>query len=198
MAEETGLILALGDQVLEKVCRQLSLWRQAGFAIPCISVNLSVKQLENAGFPARVASLLVQYAVPPSCLELEVTESVIMAADDAFGALEAIRQLGVGLSIDDFGTGYSSLAYLKRLPIQVLKIDRAFVLGIGASAGDEAIIRTIVAFAASLGLKTVAEGVEEQAQVDFLGKEGCTTIQGFHYGRAVTAEIFALTWQAMV
>ncbi|MEI8161532.1 MAG: EAL domain-containing protein [Betaproteobacteria bacterium] len=195
VAEETGLIVALGDQVLEKTCRQLSRWRREGFDIPCVSVNLSVKQLERAGFSDRVQALLQEYELPPSVLELEITESVIMAVDDAFAVLDSIRQLGVGLSIDDFGTGYSSLAYLKRLPIQVLKIDRAFVIGIGESPGDEAIIRTIVALAESLGLKTVAEGVEDQAQVDFLKAEGCCTIQGYRYGRPLPAGVFANDWR---
>lgn len=198
VAEETGLIVALGDQVLEKTCRQVAQWRREGFEMPCVSVNLSVKQLDRSDFPERVAALLAECELPPSCLELEITESVIMAVEDAFAVLDAIRHLGVGLSIDDFGTGYSSLSYLKRLPIQVLKIDRAFVLGIGGDAGDEAIIRTIVALAASLGLATVAEGVEEQAQVDFLHAEGCSTIQGYHYGRPEPADVFATTWRTSV
>lgn len=197
VAEQTGLIVALGDQVLEKTCRQLAQWRREGFEISCVSVNLSVKQLERSGFPERVSELLAEHQLPPSCLELEITESVIMAVDDAFAVLESIRDLGVGLSIDDFGTGYSSLSYLKRLPVQVLKIDRAFVLGIGGDAGDEAIIRAIVALATSLGLTTVAEGVEEQTQVDFLHAEGCSTIQGYHYGRPQPAGVFAEAWKTL-
>jgi diguanylate cyclase (GGDEF)-like protein len=198
VAEETGLIVALGNQVLEKTCHQLAQWRRAGFEIPCVSVNLSVKQLERAGFSGRLKELLIESDLPASCLELEITESVIMAVDDAFAILDELRHMGVGLSIDDFGTGYSSLAYLKRLPVQTLKIDRAFVLGIGASAGDEAIIRTIIGLAGSLGLSTVAEGVEEQTQVDFLHAEGCNTIQGFHFGKPVAADDFAEHWATRI
>jgi diguanylate cyclase (GGDEF)-like protein len=198
VAEETGLIVALGNQVLEKTCRQMSQWRRVGFEISCVSVNLSVKQLERAGFAERLKALLIEHDLPASCLELEITESVIMSVDDAFAILDKLRHMGVGLSIDDFGTGYSSLAYLKRLPVQTLKIDRAFVLGIGASAGDEAIIRTIIGLAGSLGLSTVAEGVEEQTQVDFLHAEGCSTIQGYHYGKPVAADDFAGQWAPRV
>lgn len=194
VAENSGLIVRLGDQVLEKTCRQIAQWRGAGFAINSVSVNLSVKQLERDDFPARLASLLSICNLPASTLELEITESVIMAAADAFSMLEAIKALGVKLSIDDFGTGYSSLAYLKQLPVHILKIDRAFVLGIGVGNDSEAIIRTIIGLAGSLGLSTVAEGVEELAQVEFLQREGCTTIQGFYFGRPQPAALFAQDW----
>ncbi|WP_052941381.1 putative bifunctional diguanylate cyclase/phosphodiesterase [Chromobacterium subtsugae] len=194
VAEECGLILLLGERVLEKACRQLSLWRQQGFAISSISVNLSVRQLERDDFPRQVQALLDKHAIPADSLELEITESVIMAADDAIAALAALRRQGVRLSIDDFGTGYSSLAYLRQLPVQVLKIDRSFITCIGAGKDGEAIIHTIIALASSLGLAPVAEGVETQAQVDFLNQAGCTTIQGFYYGRPQPAQRFLADW----
>lgn len=196
VAEDSGLIIKLGQQVLEKTCQQIAQWRADGFAIASVSVNLSVKQLELDDFAVRLAQLLETYDLPASVLELEITESVIMAVADAFSVLEAIRALGVKLSIDDFGTGYSSLAYLKQLPVDILKIDRAFVTGIGTGIDSEAIIRTIIGLARSLGLRTVAEGVEERAQVDFLQREGCTTIQGYFYGRPQAAELFVQDWQA--
>ncbi|KPC54183.1 putative bifunctional diguanylate cyclase/phosphodiesterase [Amantichitinum ursilacus] len=196
VAEDSGLIIKLGQQVLEKTCQQIAQWRADGFAITSVSVNLSVKQLELDDFAVRLAHLLETYDLPASVLELEITESVIMAVADAFSVLEAIRALGVKLSIDDFGTGYSSLAYLKQLPVDILKIDRAFVTGIGTGIDSEAIIRTIIGLARSLGLRTVAEGVEERAQVDFLQREGCTTIQGYFYGRPQAAALFVQDWQA--
>ncbi|WP_158020824.1 putative bifunctional diguanylate cyclase/phosphodiesterase [Chromobacterium sphagni] len=194
IAEECGLILPLGELVLEKTCRQLAQWRQQGFSIPSVSVNLSVKQLEHDDLPQRIQALLDRHGLAPGQLELEITESVIMAVDDAIVTLAALRKLGVRLSIDDFGTGYSSLAYLRQLPVQVLKIDRSFIMGIGAGKDGEAIIRTIIALAASLGLDPVAEGVETQAQVDFLRQAGCTAIQGFHYGRPQPPQRFMADW----
>ncbi len=196
IAEDSGLIVSLGEQVLEKSCRQFVQWREAGHALPELSVNVSVKQLERAGFVERLRTILADTGMPPACLELEITESVIMAVDDVFAILDALHELGVGLAIDDFGTGYSSLAYLKRLPIQVLKIDRAFILGIGSSAGDEAIVKTIIALATSLGLSTVAEGVEAESQVRFLGEAGCRTIQGYYYCRPLPGPAFASAWLA--
>ncbi|AUH51010.1 hypothetical protein CXB49_09395 [Chromobacterium sp. ATCC 53434] len=195
IAEDSGQIVALGGLVLEKTCHQLARWRDDGIALLPVSVNLSVRQLELEGFAGRVRAVLDRYSLSPALLELEITESVIMAADDALAALEALRALGVRLSIDDFGTGYSSLAYLRQLPVQALKIDRTFILGIGAGGG-EAIIRSIVSLAASLGLETVAEGVEDASQVDFLGSAGCTVIQGFYYGRPTAADEFAARWLA--
>lgn len=197
IAEESGLIVALGELILEQTCQQLQQWRTTGFDVPCVSVNVSVKQLELADFPHHLAALLHRYQLPASALELEITESVIMAVDNAIDTLNAIRALGVKLSIDDFGTGYSSLAYLKQLPVQVLKIDRAFVLGIGNGQDNEAIIRTIIGLATSLGLSTVAEGVELQEQIDFLYAEGCQTIQGYFYSKPLNPIAFQQQWRSL-
>lgn len=195
IAEESGLIEALGDLVLDKSCRQLAQWLADGFVVPSVSVNLSVRQLERMDFPRRVESMLEHYALPPSLLEMEITESVIMEADDAVAALTALRKLGIRLSIDDFGTGYSSLAYLHQLPVQTLKIDRSFIQGIGGGQDGEAIVRSILSLAANLALDTVAEGVETAEQADFLRKAGCSAIQGFFYGRPLPAMDFSTRWR---
>lgn len=196
VAEETGFIVELGEWVLRQACRQMAAWRAAGLQVPKISVNLSVKQIERADIVDIVRSALAESGLPPAALELEITESLIMAVDDAFGMLERLRGLGVKLAVDDFGTGYSSLSYLKLLPIDTLKIDRAFVVGIGQNSGDEAIVRTVVALAQSLKLSTVAEGVDAEHQVEFLRDAGCDEIQGFFFGRPVPPAEFALQWQA--
>jgi EAL domain-containing protein (putative c-di-GMP-specific phosphodiesterase class I) len=142
----------------------------------------------------RVGAILEETGLAADRLELEITESVIMAVDDTLAVLERLRRLGVRLSVDDFGTGYSSLSYLKLLPIGRLKIDRAFVAGIGRSPGDEAIIRTVVALAGSLGLELIAEGVETVPQADFLARAGCSAVQGYLHGRPLPPEGFREAW----
>lgn len=194
IAEESGQIQALGDLVLEKCCRQLAQWHQAGLVMPSVSVNLSVRQLEQADFPQRVHALLQKHGLRPEWLELEITESVIMASDDAISTLTELHQLGVRLSIDDFGTGYSSLSYLGQLPVQTLKIDRSFVMGIGQGQDAEALVRGIQSLADNLNLESVAEGVETAAQSDFLIAIGCTAIQGFLYDKPQPAAIFESRW----
>ncbi len=194
IAEDTGFIVELGAWVLRTACRQLAAWRAAGVNVPKMSVNLSVKQLERDDVVSVVQAALDEAGLEPSSLELEVTESIIMAVDDAFSILEKLRALGVQIAVDDFGTGYSSLSYLKLLPIHTLKIDRAFVLGIGQNPGDEAIIRAIIAIASSLGLSTVAEGVDAEHQIGFLRELGCGQIQGYYYGKPQPAEEFAANW----
>lgn len=194
IAEETGSIVPLGEWVLREACRQVAAWDARGFRLPKVSVNLSVKQIERTDVVSLVERVLVEHALAPERLELEITESVIMAVDDAFAVLGRLRQLGVPLSIDDFGTGYSSLSYLKLLPINKLKIDRAFVIGIGENSGDEAIIRTIVALSQSLGLEIIAEGVETTAQGEFLAREGCPNVQGYLHGKPGDAESFEQNW----
>jgi diguanylate cyclase (GGDEF)-like protein len=196
LAEETGFIGELGEWVLREACRQMVAWRAAGLVVPRVAVNLSVKQIERGNIIETVRAALADSGLDPAALELEITESLIMNAEDALGVLEQFHRLGVHLAIDDFGTGYSSLAYLKQLPVGTLKIDRAFVVGIGANAGDEAIIRTIVALARSLGLATVAEGVDSQPQFDFLRALGCDEIQGYLFSQPLPADEFARKWRA--
>ncbi|HJW26368.1 MAG TPA: EAL domain-containing protein [Rhodocyclaceae bacterium] len=193
-AEESGLILDVGTWVLRQACRQFMAWRKSGFDLPSISVNISVRQLERPEFFRTLTDILAETGMPPDKLELEITETVLMAVDNALALLERIRELGIDLSIDDFGTGYSSLNYLKLLPIQEVKIDRSFVVGIGRNAGDEAIVRTVMALADSLALEVVAEGVETEEQVSFLRGVGCHYLQGYLTGRPLSALEFQDAW----
>lgn len=194
LAEDSGLIVAIGTWVLRESCRQIMAWRAGGFMLPKVSVNVSVKQLERPEFIDLLTGILVETGLPPSCLKLELTESVVMAMDNAAELLDSLRELGVGLALDDFGTGYSSLSYLKLLPVQQLKVDRSFVEGIGRNRGDEAIIGTIMELARSLGFEVVAEGVETPAQAKFLAGLGCQTLQGYLHGRAVRPQEFLDRW----
>jgi diguanylate cyclase (GGDEF)-like protein len=196
LAEETGIIVPLGEWILRQVCRQIVRWRADGLMVPKVSVNLSVKQIERIDIVALVSAVLAETRLDPAALELEITESVIMNIENSLTILENLYKLGVHLAIDDFGTGYSSLAYLKKLPINTLKIDRAFVIGIGTHSGDEAIISTIVSLARSLGLSTVAEGVDSENQRDYLKLLGCDEIQGFHFGKPQPADEFAAAWRS--
>ncbi len=182
VAEETGLILTIGQTVLESACRQVREWQETCPASPplFVSVNLSVKQFNQPGLVENIASLLEQFQLPPRCLKLEITESVFSDnIEAAVGLLTQLRELGVQLSIDDFGTGYSSLSYLQRFPIDTLKIDRSFVTQMMENEENLAIVRTIVALAQNLGMDVVAEGVETEDQLSLLRKLECENGQGF-------------------
>ncbi|MEP6633381.1 MAG: EAL domain-containing protein, partial [Luteimonas sp.] len=179
-AEESGLILEIGEWVLREACLTLQRWHQHGLNTLTMAVNVSVLQLLRGDFPDVVRRILDDTGLPPHALELELTESVIMAnAEQTAAKLRAFRQLGVSLAIDDFGTGYSSLAYLKRLPFNTLKIDKEFIGDLSQDPDDAAITTTIIAMAHSLGMTVVAEGVETTEQMDFLRQHGCDEIQGF-------------------
>jgi diguanylate cyclase (GGDEF)-like protein len=192
LAEHTGLIRPLTLWVLERAMRQCREWRDAGHDLT-VAVNLSVANLLDASLPADVARLLGELRLPPSALELEITESVVMTDPTrARKVLELLRSMGVRLAIDDFGTGHASLAYLQRLPVSELKIDRGFVSAMGNSEADEAIVRCTIDLAHNLGLKVVAEGVEDEAVTRRLEELGCDTAQGFHLGRPVPAEQLVL------
>ncbi|MDD2743741.1 MAG: EAL domain-containing protein [Rhodocyclaceae bacterium] len=197
LAEESGVILKLGSWVLREACRQVMLWKKSGFELPQLSVNLSVKQLERPEFIDILEDILCETGMDPHCLKLEITESVVMQVGNAFDLLDRLRSLGITLSLDDFGTGYSSLSYLKMLPVQQLKIDQSFVFGIGENEGDEAIIRSVMALAQSLGFEVVAEGVETEAQAAFLSALGCHKLQGFLHGRAVAPADFHARWATL-
>lgn len=194
IAEESGIIVGLGEWVLQESCRQVMRWQAMGFVLPQVSVNLSVRQLERPEFIDSLARILAESGLEPVRLKLEITESVVMEIKDAFELLERLRDLGVSLALDDFGTGYSSLSYLKHLPVQQLKIDQSFVCGIGRNAGDEAIIRSVMALARSLQFEVVAEGVETPEQANFLGALGCHRLQGYLHGKAVTPSEFWARW----
>jgi diguanylate cyclase (GGDEF)-like protein/PAS domain S-box-containing protein len=185
LAEETGLIQGLGDWVLAAACRQLAAW--AGDPVLAgltLAVNVSAPQFLHGDFVAHVLQLLAQAGARPDRLKIELTESLLVQdADAVVAAMQALRSHGVRFSLDDFGTGYSSLTYLKRLPLDQLKIDQSFVRNLEHDANDAAIARSVAALAHSLGLAVIAEGVETAAQRDFLAGAGCTLYQGYYFSR---------------
>jgi len=190
VAEDSGFIVALGDWVLAQAVRQAADWHRRGLVMP-IAVNVSALQFQQPQFVDRVAAVLATAGLPPHCLELELTESILVRdADEALQRLQALARIGVRLSIDDFGTGYSSLAYLKRFPIDKLKIDRSFVMGLPGAESDSAIVVAILQMASALGMKVIAEGVETESQRQFLLDNGCHEFQGFLYAPALDQQSF--------
>src|SRR5262245_12842792 len=186
--EETGLIVPAGEWVLRTACAQIKAWREAGLASTPIAVNLSARQFQQKGLEDSVCRILRETAVAPSLLQFELTESLLMTDPEAAArTLLGLKELGVRLSVDDFGTGYSSLAYLKRFALNELKIDRVFIRDIVADPDDAAITLAIIGLAHSLNLEVVAEGVETEAQVNFLRSHRCDQMQGFYFTGALTA-----------
>jgi diguanylate cyclase (GGDEF)-like protein/PAS domain S-box-containing protein len=186
IAEELGLIEELGLWVLKEACRQFMVWSVRGVRVPLIAVNVAPRQLKNV-FVGQVAEVLASSGIPPSCLELEITEGALETGDIAREITFRLRDLGVLLSIDDFGTGYSSLSHLRRMPVSCFKIDKSFIDGLPESAEDAAIVNMILALGSSLKINVVAEGVETAAQVEFLCAAGVRNIQGFYYARPMPA-----------
>ena len=185
VAEDSGFIVPIGDWVLSQAVRQAALWHQRGHAVP-MAVNVSALQFHQAHFVDRVAHVLAVSGLPPALLELELTESILVRdADEALARLHALARLGVRMSIDDFGTGYSSLAYLKRFPIGKLKIDRSFVKGLPEDESDAGIVRAILQMARALNMRVIAEGVETEAQREFLRGAGCDEFQGWLFAPAL-------------
>ncbi|HEU0199341.1 MAG TPA: EAL domain-containing protein [Burkholderiaceae bacterium] len=188
MAEDIGLIADLGAWVLHEAVAQAAAWRQAVRRPICVAVNVSGRQLHQPGFVDLVVRALTEFAVPPYCLELEVTESVFIEdAGQAAQALDSLRRIGVHAVIDDFGTGYSSLSYLLNLPITGFKLDKRFIDGLGQGARFEAIIENLIRMAHAVGLRVTAEGVETEAQRIFLADCGCDLVQGYLFGRPLPA-----------
>ncbi|MGO4331223.1 putative bifunctional diguanylate cyclase/phosphodiesterase [Cupriavidus sp. 2TAF22] len=189
LAEKTGLIVPIGEWVLDEACRQMREWRNAGHPEWSVAVNLSALQFRHASLIRTVRETLARHALEPHCLTLEVTESTAMRdADASLKILQQLHDMGVRISIDDFGTGYSSLLYLKRLPASELKIDRAFVRELARDTEDAAIVSAIVALGRTLNLNIVAEGVETATQQEFLTRLGCDSLQGFLLGRPMSAD----------
>ncbi|MFJ2362568.1 putative bifunctional diguanylate cyclase/phosphodiesterase [Pseudomonas sp. NPDC087697] len=191
LAEKTGLIIPIGDWVLNEACRQMHLWHVQGYTHWRIAVNLSALQFCHVGLVQSVAKALATHRLPANSLTLEITETTAMSdADASMTVLRQLSEMGVDLSIDDFGTGYSSLMYLKRLPANELKIDRGFVRDLERDSDDAAIVSAIVALGQALGLRIVAEGVETDVQQDFLTQLGCDSLQGYLLGHPLPADRF--------
>ncbi|WP_016954415.1 EAL domain-containing protein [Catenovulum agarivorans] len=193
LLEDTGLIVPVGQWVIEQALADYTYWYQQGLQQVKLAVNLSPTQLKDVKFVETLQLALAQHKLSTSCLELEITENTMMEdGEKAFVLMQQLKQLGVHFSVDDFGTGYSSLAYLKRLPVETIKIDRSFIQDIGIEQEDEIIVRTVIAMAKNLGYKVVAEGVENLDQVRFLKSLECDVAQGFLFSRPIPAEELVL------
>jgi EAL domain-containing protein (putative c-di-GMP-specific phosphodiesterase class I) len=196
LAEESGLIVDMGAWAVRQVTRQIAVWLAAGLRPVPVAVNVSARQWTHGEIVQVVRLALRESAIPPALLRLEITETVAMGeGDQTIGLLHDIHALGIRLSLDDFGTGYSSMAYLKRFPLDELKIDRSFVTALPQDQQDAAIVHATVALGRGLGLRVLAEGVETQAQAEFLAACGCDGAQGYLYSPPEPAEAAALRLQ---
>ena len=194
IAEDTGMILAIGDQVFATAAAQTRRWQDAGLQNLRIAINVSARQFREKNFPDHIAQILGQAHLDPQSVELEITETSIMEyGESALTVLHEIRNMGIRIAIDDFGTGYSSLSYLKRLPIDTVKLDRSFVSGAATDPKDAALVRAIMTLAHDLDLKVVAEGVETEEQRDFLRLLRCDAGQGYLFGKPMPANVFEAT-----
>lgn len=190
LAEETGLIVPLGEWILKESCRQTKEWQDAGYPLLVVSVNVSVRQLVDLKFIDKLNFILKETGLDPKCLEIEVTESVLVDFERVVSILKEIRKLGIQISVDDFGTGYSSLSYIKELPIDTLKVDQSFIKDIHLNEESKAIAQVILNLAKSMGLSVIAEGVELQEHVEELSKGGYVLGQGYYYSRPLKVEAF--------
>lgn len=192
IAEETGLILPIGQWVMETACKQIKLWEEHPQTRNLqLAVNVSARQFHQPDFVAQVDNLIKQTGIKPSRLKLELTESMVLVdVTDTVAKMHALKQLGVRFSMDDFGTGYSSLSYLSQLPLDQLKVDQSFVRNIGIKSSDAVIVQTIIGMANNLNMESIAEGVETQAQRDFLEQAGCKRYQGYLFGKPEPLEKF--------
>jgi predicted signal transduction protein with EAL and GGDEF domain len=192
LAEETGLIVPIGEWVLATACAQTKVWQDEGHSNISVAVNLSARQFGDPMLLPKLTRIIRDSGLHPSMLELEITESMVMShGESAVAVLESLKSIGVQIALDDFGTGYSSLAYLKRFPIDTLKIDRSFIQDIPADSDDKKITRAIIAMAHSMRLKVVAEGVETAEQLSFLRTQRCDAVQGYILYRPLAAEAVA-------
>jgi EAL domain-containing protein (putative c-di-GMP-specific phosphodiesterase class I) len=191
LAEECGLIGAIGEWVVHEACRQARSWQDQGLSPLRVSVNLSPSQFRGSGLTDTIRGALEGAALDPQYFEVELTESAVMSdPEESIAILEQLSSMGVLVSVDDFGTGYSSMSYLRRFPIDKLKIDRVFISEIASRPEDASIVRAIVSLAHSLRLKVVAEGVETPAQLEFLRAIGCDEYQGYHFSRPLPGNEF--------
>jgi EAL domain-containing protein (putative c-di-GMP-specific phosphodiesterase class I) len=191
LAEEIGLIVPLGEWVIDEACRQLAEWKRRGLATSRLAINISAVQVARSDVAGTTLHAIWKHGLRPQCLELEITETLLMQDDRAAKAvLDRLKDAGVSLAIDDFGTGYSSLSYLRQFPLDTLKIDRSFVQNILSAENDAAICEAIIAMGKKLKLTVVAEGVELEQQRAFLKAAGCDEAQGFLFSRPLPAEEF--------
>lgn len=191
LAEETGLIVPLGEWVLREACRQCKEWHEMGYTHLKVSVNVSAVQFQKQDFAELTAQILEETGLEPAALELELTESTVMEKPkEAAVILLRLQQLGVSISIDDFGTGFSSFSYLKQFPMNALKIDRSFIQNIEEEEADKAIAKAMISLARNLGLMIVAEGVENEKQMKILESADCDTAQGYFISRPLDADAF--------
>jgi diguanylate cyclase (GGDEF)-like protein/PAS domain S-box-containing protein len=192
LAEKSGVILTIGNWVLEQTCAQIRSWLDAGLPPVCVAVNVSARQFRSGHLDKLVAAALDKSNIPPQCLELELTESILMhEPDNAIATMHKLKKVGVKLSLDDFGTGYSNFVYLRRFPIDSLKIDQSFVQGITTRAEDAMIVDSIIGLAQRMKLRVVGEGVESKEQLAYLSTRGCDELQGFLFSKALPADEFA-------
>lgn len=196
VAEETYLIVVIGEWVIKKACTQLNLWEKQGITLSRISVNISSNQIYQMDFVEKVKSIISDLKVNPGFIEFELTEkTIIRNFNIAIEQITKLRELGICFAMDDFGTGYSSLSYLKKLPLDTIKIDRSFIRDMLEDQNDAALVGTILSISSQFGLKTVAQGVENTEQVEFLKQLGCDICQGYHYSPPVDVEAFELFWK---
>jgi len=192
LADETGLIIRIGEWVLYQACKQAKIWHDASYGPMSVLVNVSAVQLGQPQLKDHVANVLSKTGLHPACLELEITESVLMQdAETSVNTLHELKEMGIKIAVDDFGTGYSSLAYLKRFPIDVLKIDRTFIRDLSVNSDSLAIVTAITALAKSLNLTIVAEGVETKEQLDYLCNKQCDRAQGFFFSKPLNTDALA-------
>ncbi|NUU63501.1 EAL domain-containing protein [Paenibacillus agri] len=187
LAEETGLIMELGNQVLYEACRQMHEWHQAGGPLVPVAVNLSSQQFHQPNLVEQIKQILSETGLSPQYLELEITESMMMDAKLSFDILNQLTEHGIRISLDDFGTGYSSFSYLKMFPIHKVKIDRSFIQDLAVNSNDKAIVSTIITMARQLNMDVIAEGIETRAQLDILAEQDCNEVQGYFYSRPLSA-----------
>lgn len=197
LAEETGMIVGIGEWVIYEACRQNKLWQDEGFPKVPVSVNLSTRQFHQSDLSDKISEILTKTGLEAKYLELEITESVMMDFDRAADSFQKMQKLGVAISIDDFGTGYSSLSYLKRMPINKLKIDRSFVRDVMHNVNDAAIVDTIISMARSLKLRVIAEGVETIEQMKYLCNNQCDELQGYFFSPPLPANEISKQWHTV-
>jgi FOG: EAL domain len=193
IAEETDLIIDIGQWVMEEACHQYMYWYSSNIKLPQLSVNVSAKQFHHAKFTERVYEVLDKTGMLPEALNLEITESVVLEGlEDTIQKMTELKSIGISFSIDDFGTGYSSLGYLTRLPVNELKIDRTFIKGIPHDVSNMAIAEAVLAMARHLGFNVTAEGVETRQQLQFLKQQSCHFYQGYLASKPLPAEVMAI------